>query len=167
MRRITLICLTLLMSASLYAQGLSFGFYSRRQVLQSLPAYAQVGVQLAQLKKQYADELANAQQEFSQKYETFIENQASYAPSIRAKRQAELEQLLQQNETFRNEAARLLKQAEDDAYKPLNERVSAAVREVGEELQLSFVFDTDEKALTYVNAEQGQDLTQILIARLK
>lgn len=167
MKRIALICLAWIAITAVWAQTPTFGYYSLDQVLQSLPAYQQAETQLSQLKKQYADELDMAQQEFSSKYEAFLEGQNTFAPNIRSKRQAELEQLIRQNQTFRDEAVRLLKQAREQAHRPILEKVQTAVNILGSELQLDFIVNTDQQALTYINPEKGKNLTEILILRLK
>ncbi len=67
----------------------------------------------------YDEETKRVETEFNSKYEEFLDGQRSYAKTILEKRQAELRELMEKNIAFKAEAARLLKQAEDDAYAPL------------------------------------------------
>ena len=167
MKRLALICLIWLSSSALWAQTATFGYYSLDEVLKALPDYQAAETQLTQLRKQYADELNLAQQEFSSKYEAFLEGLSSFAPTVRTKRQSELEQLVRQNQAFRDEAARLLEQAEHEARRPIIAKVKAAVDRLGAELQLDFVVNNDVQALTYINPAKGKDLTETLILQLK
>ena len=98
-----------------------FGYLSYSQALQSMPDYALAKENLAKLEEQFETEMKRAEEEFNKKYEEFLEGQQEFAVSIRNKRQSELQELMQKNMAFKQEARRLLKNAEADAMKPLHE----------------------------------------------
>ena len=167
MKKTVFFCFLLLASClSTQAQALRFGFFSYNHVLNAMPEYQQSQQQLAALKVQYEQELTKAKQEFQSKYEDFLDGLSTFAPSIRAKRQAELEQMLQQNEQFRDEAARLLKQAEDEANTSLRDKIYQMLQQISREQGLAFVLNTDDNQTPYVNPELGVDLTLPLLNAL-
>ena len=139
-----------------------FGFLSYSQALQSMPDYAVAKENLAKLEEQFETEMKRAEEEFNKKYEEFLEGQQEFAVSIRNKRQSELQELMQKNMAFKQEARRLLKNAEADAMKPLHEKLKAVLAKVGQQRGLAFILNTDGDALPYVDPAQGEDVTEVI-----
>jgi outer membrane protein len=137
-----------------------FGYLSYSEVLQAMPDYATVKSNVAKLQGQFEDEKKRAEEEFNKKYEEFLEGQHEFAVSIRNKRQSELQDLMEKNMAFKQEAQRLLKNAETDAMTPLREKLSAALAKVAQERGLAFILNTDGDALPYVDSTQGEDVTE-------
>ncbi len=143
-----------------------FGFLSYSQALQSMPDYAMAKENLAKLEEQFETEMKRAEEEFNKKYEEFLEGQQEFAVSIRNKRQSELQELMQKNMAFKQEARRLLKNAEADAMKPLHEKLKAVLAKVGQQRGLAFILNTDGDALPYVDPAQGEDVTEVINSEL-
>lgn len=139
-----------------------FGFLSYSQALQSMPDYALAKENLAKLEEQFEAEMKRAEEEFNKKYEEFLEGQQEFAVSIRNKRQSELQELMQKNMAFKQEARRLLKNAEADAMKPLHEKLKAVLAKVGQQRGLAFILNTDGDVLPYVDPAQGEDVTEVI-----
>ena len=114
---------------------------------------------MADLRQKYDAEMKRAEDEFNRKYEEFLDGQRDFAPSILKKRQAELQELMEKNVAFKDEANRLLKQAREEAYAPLKARLQAIVKRIGEEQGLAFVLNTDNNAVPFVSAAAGEDIT--------
>lgn len=143
------------------------GFFSHDTVLRAMPDYVQTQANLDKLRGQYDAETQRVEDEFNRKYEEFLEGQRDFAPTILQKRQTELQELMSKNIQFRQEAARLLQQAEHDALVPLKGRISEVVKAIGKERGLSLILNTDGDALQYVDESMGVDLTQDIISRLR
>ncbi len=94
-----------------------------------MPGYAIAKHNMDELREKYDAETKRVETEFNSKYEEFLDGQRTYAKSILEKRQAELRELMEKNIAFKAEAARLLKQAEDDAYAPLKAKINEAAQE--------------------------------------
>ena len=139
-----------------------FGYLSYSQALQSMSDYALAKENLAKLEEQFETEMKRAEEEFNKKYEEFLEGQQEFAVSIRNKRQSELQELMQKNMAFKQEARRLLKNAEADAMKPLHEKLKAVLAKVGQQRGLAFILNTDGDALPYVDPAQGEDVTEVI-----
>ena len=110
------------------AATLRFGYFSYQDVLQSAPDYATIQQNIETLRGKY-----QATDEFNLKYEAFLDGLKDFAPAIRMKRQAELQELMEKNMAFKQEAARLLQKAETEAMAPLKARLNQAVAKVGEQ----------------------------------
>ncbi|MBM6993965.1 MAG: OmpH family outer membrane protein [Prevotella sp.] len=149
------------------APSLRFGYFSYQAALQAMPDYAIARHNLDDLRTKYDNEMKRVESEFNKKYEEFLEGQKDFAPSILQKRQAELQDMMQKNMAFKQEAQRLLKQAEDDTFKPLKERLALAVHKVGRERALAFILNTDDNAVPYIDAAFGEDILSHIADALK
>lgn len=147
--------------------ALRFGYFSYQSTLESLPDYLIVKRNLDDLRIKYDNEMQRVESEFNAKYEQFLEGQRDFAPTILQKRQAELQELIEKNAAFKKESQRLLQQAEKDAFKPLKDRLNAAIQEVGAAHGLAFILNTDNQAAPYVNTALGEDVTNAIFSALK
>ena len=162
MKRIFLFLFVAIFAFAAEAQDFKFAYFSYGEALKSMPDYELAATNVNKLRNQYDNELKKAEDEFNAKYEDFLENQRTLAPAILDKRQAELQELLQKNLKFKEEAKRLLSQAENDAFAPLKRKLNATVKKIGMERGYAFVLNTDGDACPYVNPEMGEDATELI-----
>lgn len=153
--------------ATAMAQQAKIGFFSSQQVLLSMPEYTDAVAAVDSLRRQYDAELKNAEDEFNEKYELFLDQQAKLATPIRQKRQADLQNLFDRNTAFRKEAERLLMKAEKDAMAPLKEKMQEVVAAVGKENKLFVILNTDSEACPYIDENFAEDITELILAKIK
>ena len=144
-----------------------FGYFSYNAVLTSMADYQLAKRSVDDLRMKYDAEMKRAEQDFNAKYEEFLEVQRDLVPSILRKRQTELQEMMEKNIAFKNDAEQLLKQAETDAYAPVKRKLNEAVARVGREHGYAFVLNTDNDACPYVNPELGEDATEAIKDKIK
>ena len=144
-----------------------FGYLSYNAALQAMPGYADAMHSLDALQAKYDQEMKRVEDEFNTKYEQFLEGQSAFAPSILQKRQAELQELMDKNMAFKQEARHLMDEARESAMVPLREKLNAAIRTVGNKKGLAFVLNTDNNSVPFVNPAAGEDITASVAAYLK
>lgn len=166
MKKYFLLLLMMVLPIMASAQ-IRFGYFSYDAVLKSMPDYQLAQRSVDDLRLKYDSEMKRAGQEFNAKYEEFLEVQRDLVPSILRKRQIELQEMMDKNVAFKNDAQRLLKQAETDAYAPVKRKLDEAVAKVGREHGYAFVLNTDGDACPYVNPEMGEDATEAIKAAIK
>ena len=105
--------------------------------------------------------------DFNNKYEEFLEVQQTLAPSIRNKRQVELQDMMNRGIAFKAEAERLLQQAKEDAIKPVRQKLSAELEKFGNSEKYAFIINSDNNTLPFVNVEYGENITEIMISKLR
>lgn len=137
---------------------LRFGYLSYSEALRSMPEYAQAEKNVNDIRVKYDAEQKRSQEEFNNKYEEFLDSQRDLAPSIRQKRQAELQQMMDSNMKFRKEALRLLEQARKDAYAPLKQRLNHTISNIARGMGLSMVINTDNDNLPFADPALGVDI---------
>lgn len=145
-----------------------FGYCSYNELLQSMPEYASAMAKIENLKKTYDNELARAEEDFSRKFYEFVEGQKSFPENIMLKRQKELQQLMEESMAFKDEAKRLLNQAEEELMIPLNRLLKEAIHEVGLEHNYSYILNTDNNSYLFVNTTgEAEDCTAFVKAKLR
>ncbi|MBQ0073406.1 MAG: OmpH family outer membrane protein [Prevotella sp.] len=155
------------LGASAQQFGIKVGYFSYDEVLKQMPEYSISQQNLEQLRAQYAAELKAAEGEFNEKYELFLDQQASLAEPIRQKRQADLQALLERNTQFRAEAERLVNQAEKDAMAPIRKKLDDAIQTLGNTQGYLILVNTDSDAVPYFSKNIAQDVTEALIKLTK
>ena len=118
------------------------------------------------LRQKYESEMKRSEQEFNAKYEEFLDEQRDLVPAILRKRQTEIQEMMEKNVAFKQEAQRLLKQAETDALAPVKLKLNEAMAKVGAQQGYAFILNTDNDACPYINPEMGEDATEAIKAQL-
>ena len=144
-----------------------FGYLSYNAALEAMPGYADAIRSLDALQAKYDQEMKRVEDEFNTKYEQFLEGQSSFAPSILQKRQAELQEMMDKNMAFKQEARHLMDEARQNAMAPLRDKLNAAIRLVGTKKNLAFVLNTDNNSVPFVNPAAGEDISANVAALLK
>lgn len=144
-----------------------FGYLSCDSVLHAIPEYNVAMKNLEELKAKYDSEMKRVEDEFNSKYELFLEGQSDFAPSIRQKRQAELQELMEKNRAFKKEAQRLLEQAKQESLATLKKTIQATITRIGQQRGLAFVVNTDGGSMPYLNTIMGEDITEEVIKASK
>jgi outer membrane protein len=166
MKRIVLLFLPLLFPLMVGAQ-VKFGYFSYEQILKWMPEYKIVVDNMNDLKSKYDAETKRVEEEFNRKYEEFLDGQRDFAPTILQKRQTELQELLNRNVAFKAESERLLAEAEKEAFAPLHQKLSNALKAIGAQNGYAFILNTDGNACPYIDPTMGEDVTNMLKEALK
>ena len=135
-----------------------FGYYSMDTVMAAMPDYAEAQQSLAELKEQYDAEIQRAEKEFNNKYEEVLEGQKDFPAIILQKRQTELQEIMEKNVAFRQEAQRLYTQAQTEKIGEIKRKIIAAIKVIGEQHKYAFVINTDGDACPWVDASQGVNI---------
>jgi len=160
MKKLILMLFVLAALPALAQSDQKFGYLSYDSVMASMPEYAQVQVNLTQLRAQYEAEQQRVANDFNRKYEEFLDGQKNFPKTILQKRQSELQEMLDKNIAFKKESQRLLADAEATQLNALRTRVQEAVEAVAKERAFCFVLNTDTGAFTWMNADKGEDITE-------
>lgn len=168
MMRKTILTLSMMLLPLLSsAQQFRFGYFSYQEVFRSMAGYSLAVKQVDDLKKEYDAEMKRVEEEFNKKYEEFLDGQKDFAPTIREKRQAELQEMMEKNIAFKREARRLIQQAEEEAMAPLKRKLNDALNALGKEKGYAFIINTDNNTLPFVNDLAGENINASLKEKLK
>jgi len=144
------------------AKALRFGYLSYETAIQAMPEYAIVQQKMKALQEQYQAETLRVEDEFNRKYEDFLDGQRDFPRSILQKRQSELQELMEKNIQFKEQGRQELAEAEREAMAPLRIRLIELLSTIGREKGYAFIYDTDTKALPFVNISFGEDINELV-----
>lgn len=166
MKRIFFIALTALAlvaaKVETKAQKLTFGYLNYTQTLQSMDDYATAQTAMQGIREQYDKEAAYNEDRFFKMYSEYIQGQKSFPEDIMLKRQKELQVAMDQGIKFREESDKLLRNAEAELYKPIEQKLDSAIAVVAKEKGLSFVLNTEQHAYPFINPDDGVDITELV-----
>ncbi len=169
MKRLLIILTALITTFAVSAQDtpeipqmLRFGYLSYENAIKSMPDYAIVQQRLDQLKDQYQAETKRVEGEFNRKYEEFLDGLSVFPKTILQKRQTELQELMERNIIFKENSREELNRAEKEAMAPLRIRLIETLGRIGRERGYAFIYDTDTKALPFINPAMGEDISQLV-----
>ncbi len=157
------LCNTFLM---LSAQEGKFGFIDFNGALRRMPDYIAAEANLRNIQSEYQDELDRSKREFERQYIEFMMEQDHLSASIVAKRQKELQLLMDNNAQFKDNVQMELESKRDEMLLPLKKKLMTAVSEVCVEQNLDYVVDTGKGTYLYINQEKGVDISEMVYERL-
>ena len=148
---------------TLAAQNFKFGTVNSVEIFNLMPEKATAEQQLEALQKQYEAEFVKMQEEFSAKYKEFVDAQETMPENIKQRRMQEIQEIQQRIQNFREVAASDLEEQQNKLMAPIQEKMSMAIKAVGEENGFTFIFDVN--ILMYSGA-QAIDATPLVKAKL-
>lgn len=151
---------------TLSAQEGKFGFIDFNATLRRMPDYIEAEANLRNIQSVYQDELDRSKREFERQYIEFMLEQDHLSASIVAKRQKELQLMMDNNVQFRDDVQMELEAKRDELLVPLQKKLLTAVQEVSAELNLDYVVDTGKGTYLYINQERGVDISDEVGSRL-
>ena len=148
---------------TLAAQNFKFGTVNSVEIFNLMPEKATAEQQFEALQKQYEAEFVKMQEEFSAKYKEFVDAQETMPENIKQRRMQEIQEIQQRIQNFREVAASDLEEQQNKLMAPIQEKMSMAIKAVGEENGFTFIFDVN--ILMYSGA-QAIDATPLVKAKL-
>ena len=111
------------------------------------------------LNKQLGQDLQRSQEEFSKKYQEFMQQKDSLPAVIAERRQKELEDMMQRQEQFQAKAQQDMEKANNDLMAPVYKKLDDAIKAVGAAEGVIYIFDMARTPIPYVNEAQSINLT--------
>ena len=149
------------------APAAKYGYLSYSQVFENMPEYKLAQQQLKELRNKYEMEAQYNEASFKRQFAEYLQGQKDFPQSIMLKRQRDLQEALEKSLAFREEAERLLKQAEKEALAPIKSRLDNAIRMVGGAYNLDYIYNLDTNAMPYVNPALIMDVTTLVEQQLQ
>ena len=144
-----------------------YGYLSFSQVLENMTEYKLAKQQLKDLRAKYEAEAQYNEARFKRQFAEYLQGQKEFPQSIMLKRQRDLQEALEKNLAFRDEAERLLKKAEEETLAPIKTRLSNAIKAVGGTYKLDYIYNLDTNAMPYVNPALVMDVTKLVEQQLQ
>jgi len=162
-----LIAIACLLPLTLFAQDQKFGYVNRMEIFQSMPETAAATKKIDELAKNYETELSKMQQEYQKKGSDFVAARDSLPESIKVRRMSEIQDLEQRLQSFYQDSQKDIQKQQQDLIMPINEKLTNAVKAVGQEGSFVYIFDISSNiGLMYWSADKAIDVTNLVRAKL-
>ncbi len=158
-----LLFVLLFLPFTLFAQNVTFGYFSLSAVMDSLPQYKAAQDEYNALLERCDSEIAHSEEELTRCYVSFLDGQSSFPEPILRKRQKELQDLVDRSVVMRDQMKEWLVQAHDSLFLPIVGEIDRATARVCLIKNLAYALDSDKEACRYINPNCGIDITSLVI----
>ena len=148
----------LLFSASFAkAQAPKFGHIDFLGLVQVMPERAEAEKKFTAYQKELEDALGTMQKEAQTKYAEYLSKRDSMSETVKKMKDDELNAMSERIQTYQQNAQQQLQAKQSELLKPVYDKADKAVKEVGEEKGLIYVFDMSSRVILY-NSKESIDL---------
>lgn len=167
LKKIALVIM-LVVPMGVFAQSVKFGQVYSQEIIVLMPEYTKAVSDIQALEKKYQDEMARVNEEFTKKYQEFQQAVAdgSLPANIQERRQKELQDMMEKSEQFQQEASQQMQKTQQDLMTPIMKKVDDAIKAVGSEDNMVFIFDLSRTAIPYVSESLVTDVTAKVKAKV-
>lgn len=168
-----LLAIALILPVSLFAQDskeskdLKFGYVNRAELFQSMPETVAATKKVEDYQKKCDADLKIVQDEYQKKASDFVATKDSLPEAIRTRRVAEINDLQQRLQSFYQEYQKAIEKQYQDLMAPINEKLMAAIKAVGDENGYVYIFDVSANAgMAYWSTTKCDDVNPKVRAKL-
>lgn len=150
---------------SAFAQ--KFGVVEFETVFQAMPDFATAQTQLTDASKKYEDEFAKLREEVDKLFAEYqnLQKDPATPDAIKERRLNELQERDQKVQQFRNTASQDLARLQEQLFAPIQQKITEAIKAVGQEGSYTFIFPKQEGLLLYTGTDVV-DLTSTVKTKL-
>lgn len=157
--RVRLTALALFFALAVPAQEGRFGYLDFNSTLKLMPEYMEAEISLQKTQADYKVEIERSKREFERLYIEFMLEQDHLSASVVAKRQKELQLLMDGNAEFRDKVQAELEAERARLLDPIRKKLLVAISEICTAKDLDYVIDTGTHTYLYINDKKGTDIS--------
>lgn len=154
------ILLFLILPLGVIAQDIKIAYVNTQEIFLALPETNLMRTQLENLNSQYERDLKQMQDEYTNKFSTYVAQQDSLTENIRLRRQQELSDLQQRIENTAAVAQQDLQKKQQELMTPIQEKIQGAIKSVGDAQGYTCVLDPSVLLYTGSNAIDATSLVK-------
>ena len=139
------------------SNNLKFGHINVSELMGQMPERDTIRQELQEYQKMLQNEIQTLQQEYSQKVQSYQENQGNFSDMVRRSKERELQDMQQRIQEFQSTAQQDFQRKQQELLEPLMNRIDSAIKKVGQEKGFIYIFDTSAGAVAY-KSQQSQDV---------
>lgn len=147
------------------AQTPKFGHIDLQALYQIMPERAVGEKQFLAYQKELEDALGMMQKEAQTKYVEFLAKRDSLSETIRKMKEDDLNLMNERIQNYQQSAQQQMQTKQAEIFKPMLEKADKAVKEVGAEKGLVYVFDMSSRVILY-NSKESLDLLPLVKVKM-
>ena len=129
-----------------------------------MPELKDIQARMDSLNKQYENLLMQMQEEYQKKLQDYQQKQNTLPEAMKQIQEEELYSMQQRLQTTYQTAQQDVEQKRGEYLKPVNERMSKAIQEVGADNKYTYIFDS--AAAVYIDPNNADNVMPLVKAKL-
>ena len=163
--KVTLLAVVLLTSANTFAQTLKLGHIDSSKLLAIMPERDAAQKQIETQAKEFEAQMKSMQAEYEKLYQAYIAERETLSEALRADKETAIQSLQGRMQQYDQFAQAGIKKAKQDLLKPIFDRASKAIKDVGEENGFTYVIDLSTGVVLF-NSASSTDIMPLVKAKL-
>lgn len=155
--KICVLGILLLSAGFANAQTPKFGHIDLQALVQIMPERAVAEKQFTAYQKELEDALGVMQKDFQTLYMDYAQKRDSLSETVRKMKEDDLNSKNERIQTYQQNARQQLDTKQADLLKPVFDKADKAIKEVGAEKGLIYVFDMSSRTILY-NSKESVDI---------
>ncbi len=147
------------------AQTPKFGHIDLQALYQVMPERAAGEKQFLAYQKELEDALGMMQKEAQTKYVEYLAKRDSLTETVRKMKEDDLNLMNERIQNYQQSAQQQMQTKQAEIFKPMLEKADKAVKDVGAEKGLVYVFDMSARVILY-NSKESLDLLPLVKVKL-
>ena len=147
------------------AQTPKFGHIDLQALYQIMPERAAGEKQFLAYQKELEDALGMMQKEAQTKYVEYLAKRDSLTETVRKMKEDDLNLMNERIQNYQQSAQQQMQTKQAEIFKPMLDKADKAVKEVGAEKGLVYVFDMSSRVILY-NSKESLDLLPLVKVKL-
>ena len=163
--KICVLGILLLSAGFANAQTPKFGHIDLQALVGVMPERATAEKQFTAYQKELEDALGIMQKEYQTKYLEYMAKRDSLSETVKKMKEEDLSAMGERIQTYQSSASQQLQTKQGDLLKPVFDKADKAIKEVGAEKGLIYVFDMSSRTILY-NSKESLDILPFVKTKL-
>ncbi|BBE19927.1 outer membrane protein H precursor [Aquipluma nitroreducens] len=163
--KICVLGILLLSAGFANAQAPKFGHIDLQALVQIMPERATAEKQFTAYQKELEDALGVMQKDFQTLYMDYAAKRDSLSETVRKMKEDDLNAKNERIQTYQQNAQQQLQTKQAELLKPVFDKADKAIKEVGAEKGLVYVFDMSSRVILY-NSKESVDILPFVKTKL-
>ncbi|HLN72807.1 MAG: OmpH family outer membrane protein [Methylococcaceae bacterium] len=156
----------LLLSAGFaHAQAPKFGHIDLQGLIGQMPERAAAEKQYLAFQKELEDALGDMQKELQSKFVEYTAKKDSMTETVRRMKEEDMNAMNERVQNYQQTATQQLQAKQGELLKPVFDKADKAIKEVGAEKGLIYVFDMSSRTILY-NSKESLDILPFVKTKL-
>ena len=159
LKKMKKILIAILMVAPMSLMAQKFAHFNSADIIPNMKEYTDAQAEIQKMAEQYDADLKLMQDELQKKSDEYQKEQANLLDNVKQRREQELQDLYQRMQQSYQDNQTALQKAQQDKLGVIQEKVMAAVKNIGEAGGFVYVVDTSTGAIPFINTTLSTDVT--------
>jgi outer membrane protein len=167
MKRFFAIAIIFLCATSFsYTQNLKFGHINGSELLQSLPEWDSATVRLERYRQELVNALELMSVDLNNKNDAYNKEEKNLTDLVKQTKQQEIIDLNRRIQEFQTNAQEQLQTKQAEYFRPIQEKVDKAIKDVGKENGFTYIMDVSSGVLLYFDETKSTNIMPLAKAKL-